>query len=277
MNKKIYIWTIVISLLLLIPACIWNCNIMTILSGIGCSGIAAAIMAIFLDMASLKRENERKAKTRAIYFRELKEQLKMMIERILWFDERLNENFDWDKDPAIYSTLQYMLYAGQQYPGEETISFEEAEARLNILKDKYALDQQSKMQSDHLQKVQKMFMILAASGITLLSEANSIKECRVELDAEDYMSLKEIESMCFQISLGVSLMCKANKNYGAAIQSIVLAYKTICKAGNYTDKINIGLHGTIKIVDQTRQGHPYSYRCGSRIAWMLHGESLHNS
>lgn len=130
MNKKIYIWTIVISLLLLIPACIWNCNIMTILSGIGCSGIAAAIMAIFLDMASLKRENERKAKTRAIYFRELKEQLKMMIERILWFDERLNENFDWDKDPAIYSTLQYMLYAGQQYPGEETISFEEAEARL---------------------------------------------------------------------------------------------------------------------------------------------------
>ena len=28
MNKKIYIWTIVISLLLLIPACIWNCNIM---------------------------------------------------------------------------------------------------------------------------------------------------------------------------------------------------------------------------------------------------------
>mgnify|MGYP006994681288 FL=1 len=249
MNKKIYIWTIVISLLLLIPACIWNCTIMTILSGIGCSGIAAAIMAIFLDMASLKRENERKAKTRAIYFRELKEQLKMMIERILWFDERLNENFDWDKYPAIYSALQYMLYAGQQYPGEETISFEEAEARLNILEDKYALDQQSKMQSDHLQKVQKMFMILAASGITLLSEANSIKECRVELDAEDYMSLKEIESMCFQISLGVSLMCKANKNYGVAIQSIVLAYKTICKAGNYTDKINIGLHGTIKMTE----------------------------
>lgn len=249
MNKKIYIWTIVISLLLLIPACIGDCDILTILSGIGCSGIAAAIMAIFLDMASLKRENERKAKTRTIYFRELKEQLKMMIERILWFDERLNENFDWDKDPAIYSTLQYMLYAGQQYPREETISFEEAEARLNILKDKYSLDQQSKMQSDYLQKVQKMFMILAASGITLLSEANSIKECRVELDAEDYMSLDEIESMCFQISLGVSLMCKANKNYGAAIQSIVSAYKAICKAGNYTDKINIGLHGTIRMTE----------------------------
>jgi hypothetical protein len=55
MSKKIYIWTIVISLLLLIPACIWDYNILTILSGIGCSGIAAAIMAIFLDLATLKK------------------------------------------------------------------------------------------------------------------------------------------------------------------------------------------------------------------------------
>lgn len=249
MNKKIYLWTIVISLLLLIPACFWSCNILTILSGIGCSGIAAAIMAIFLDMASLKRENEHKAKTRSIYFRELKEELKMMLERILWFDERLNDNFDWDKDPAIYSSFQYMLYAGQHYPTEEKISFEEAELRLNNLKDKYSLDEQSKMQADYLQTVQKMFLIIAASGLTLLSEANSIKECRIELDAEDYMSLKEIESMCFHISLGVSLMCKPNKNYGAAILSLLSAYKTICKAGNYADKLSIGLHGTIKMTE----------------------------
>lgn len=249
MNKKIYIWTIVISLLLLVPACVWDHSILTILSGIGCSGIAAAIMAIFLDMASLKREKERKAKARSIYFRELKEQLKMMMERILWFDERLNDAFDWDKDPAIYSTLRYMLYAGQQYPGEEKISLEEAEARLNALKDKYSLDAQAKMSAEHLQKVQKMFLILAVSGSTLLSEANSIKESRIELDAEDYMSLKEIESVEFQISLGVSLMCKPNKNYGAAIQLLLSAYKTICKAGNYTDEISIRLHGTISMTE----------------------------
>ena len=42
-------------------------------------------------------------------------------------------------------------------------------------------------------------------------------------------------------------MCKPNKNYGAAIESLVLAYKTICNAGSYTDELNIGLHGTIKM------------------------------
>lgn len=249
MSKKIYSWTIVISVLLLIPACIWDCSILTILSGIGCSGVAAAIMAIFLDIESLKKENERKARTRAIYFRELKQQLKMMLERILWFDERLNENFDWDQDPSLYMTLQYMLYVNQQYSKEEEISFEEAEKRLNALKDKYSLDQQASMQSDYLLKVQKMFFILGTSGIELLSEVNSLKERRIELDTEDYISLEEIDNMCLHIPLSISLMLKPNKNYGTAILLLVLAYKTICTVGNYTDKISIGLHGTIKLTE----------------------------
>lgn len=249
MSKKIYIWTIVISVLLLIPACIWDCSILTILSGIGCSGVAAAIMAIFLDIESLKKENERKARMRAIYFRELKQQLKMMLERILWFDERLNENFDWDQDPSLYMTLQYMLYVNQQYSKEEEISFEEAEKRLNALKDKYSLDQQASMKSDYLLKVQKMFFILGTSGIELLSEVNSLKERRIELDTEDYISLDEINNMCFHIPLSISLMLKPNKNYGTAILLLVLAYKTICTVGNYTDKISIGLHGTIKLTE----------------------------
>lgn len=42
-------------------------------------------------------------------------------------------------------------------------------------------------------------------------------------------------------------MCKPNKNYGVAISSLVSAYKTISKTGNYTDEINVGLHGTIKM------------------------------
>lgn len=249
MNKKIYIGTIIISILLLIPTCIWECTALTILSGIGCSGIAAAIMAIFLDAAALKKESERKIKARAIYFRELKDQLKMMIERILWFDQRMDEDFDWDRDPSVYSTFQYMIYASRQYPDGEKISFQDAELRLNVLKEKYSLDQQGNMSAEQLHKVQRMFLILSASGLALLSEVNSIKENRLELDVEDYMSLKEIENLHFQISMGVSLMCKPRKNYSAAISSLVSAYKSICKVGNYTDEINVGLHGLIKMTE----------------------------
>ncbi|HIW39900.1 MAG TPA: hypothetical protein IAA36_02945 [Candidatus Eubacterium pullicola] len=92
-----------------------------------------------------------------------------------------------------------------------------------------------------------MFLILYTSGLTLLSEANSIKERRIELDTEDYLSLKEAENMYFQIFFGISLMCKPNKNYGISISFILSAYKTVCQIGKYTDEINIGLHGTIKM------------------------------
>ena len=247
MNKKIYIGAIIISLFLLVPACIWDCKILTIASGIGCSGIAAAIMAIFLESATLKKEKERKAKARAIYLMEIKDQLKMMFERILWFDQRLDDDFDWNLDPTIYSSFKYMIYVNQYYPNKEKISFEEAEKRLEVLKEKYSLEQQSKMPEAQLQKVQKMFLILYVSGQRLLSEVNSIKERRIELDTEEYLSLEEIETVCSNISLGVSLMCMRDKDYGAAIYMLLLAYKIICKKGNYTDEIDVGLHGTIKM------------------------------
>ena len=156
MSTKIYIWTIIISLLILIPDFVWDCNISTILSSIGCSGIAAAIMAFFLESASIKKEKKRKIKARTIYFRKIEDQLKMMIERILWFDERLNDDFDWTKDIEVYLSLKYMIYASKQYPNK-TISFEEVETRLNTLKDKFSFEQQSKMQPEKLQKVKKCF------------------------------------------------------------------------------------------------------------------------
>lgn len=247
MSKRIYIGTIIISFLLLIPTCICENVVFMIFSNIGCSGIAVAIMAIFLDNAAQKKENERKIKARAIYFRELKEQLKMMLEHILWFDQRMSDNFDWDKEPSSYSSLQYMLFANEQYPCEEKISFQEAESRLAAIKEKYSLDQQANMSREQLDKVKKMFLILAASSLTLISEANSIKGSRVELDTEDYLSLKEIEDIHRQICMSCSLMCKPRKNYGLAVSLLVSAYKTICKAGNYTDEISVGLNGTISM------------------------------
>ena len=247
MNKKIYIWTIFISLFLLIPACIWDYSILTILSGIGCSGIAAAIMAIFLDAASLKKESERKVRTRTIYFRGLKEQLKMMLERLLWLEARMSDNFDWDKDPSSYSSFQYMIYASQKYPSNETLSIKEVESKLSSLEKKYTLEQQSNMSPEQLHKVQKMFLILYSSSIPLMTEVNSLNSHKVELDAEDYLPLCDIESICYQVPLAVSLMSKPQKNYGIAISSLLSAYKTVCKAGNYSDEFSIGLHGSISL------------------------------
>ena len=72
MSTKIYIWTIIISLLILIPDFVWDCNISTILSSIGCSGIAAAIMAFFLESASINKERKEKLKQEPYILEKLK-------------------------------------------------------------------------------------------------------------------------------------------------------------------------------------------------------------
>lgn len=151
MNTKIYVWTIIISVALLILSCFWSTPIFTLLSGIGCSGLAAAIMAIFLESADAKRVVEKKARTRTAYFEAIKEELKIVLERILWFDMRtMDENFDWEKEPAFYSTMEFILWASETYPEEEEISFQAAEKRLNSLAEKYAVENLRQMSQAQL-------------------------------------------------------------------------------------------------------------------------------
>ncbi len=249
MNKRIYFWTIVISVLLLIPDCIWDCSLLSIFSSIGCSCIAAAIMAIFLEDAADRKEQIRQDKAKNIYFRQLEIQLRMLLERVLWFDARMDENnFNWDQEPVVYSSFPFMVFMSTRYP-EETIPFKDAQKRLHETEVKYTLDKQALMTHEQLEKVQKMFQILAASSSYLLREANNLKGNKVELDSENYISMKDTDKILFDISMGVGLMSTIGKNYGAAIASLVSAYGKVREIGCFTDDFRIGLHGSIEITE----------------------------
>lgn len=249
MNTKIYVWTIIISVALLILSCFWSTPIFTLLSGIGCSGLAAAIMAIFLESADAKRVVEKKARTRTAYFEAIKEELKIVLERILWFDMRtMDENFDWEKEPAFYSTMEFILWASETYPEEEEISFQAAEKRLNSLAEKYAVENLRQMSQAQLEKTEKPFLIVATGSTSLLELSDSIEKNKIVLDAEDYISLKDIKSLSWNISISAAMMSRPRKNYGAAISMLLSAYKLICSIGNYSDDFLIGMnHGNLPI------------------------------
>lgn len=247
-NKKIYICTIVVSLVLMLPACFFNCGIVSLLSGVGCSGFAAAIMAIFLDSASYKREQKRQQNAKTLFFKNINNQITMLIERVLWFNDRIEEpGFNWEYDVSTYSTLQYMIAASREYESAGTISFDNAVEKLNIIGTNYDLDHQANMSPDELKRVQKMFSILAYSCSYLLSEVNSIKENRLALDVEGYMTLEQTETLAFETSFIVSIMAKPQKNYGAAITSLITIAKLIRAVGNYNDSIRLGLHGSFSM------------------------------
>lgn len=247
-NKKLYIIISIISLILMIPSCIWDCSVLNMFSGIGCSGIAASIMAIYIERNSEKKEEIRLAKARTLYFKSINSQLNMIFERIMWFDARMDdEKFNWSFQPQEYSSLKYMLGANQVYKERGTLAFDEAEKQLKIIGEKYNLDKQKEMSDDELNKVRKMFCIIACSSNYLLNAANEIKENKLTLDIAEYLDMDKIDVLLSDISFGIGLMNSPDKNYAAAIEALLSASKIIREVGQYTDNIRIGLHGSIQI------------------------------
>ena len=245
-NKKLYRITAGLSVLLMLPELAWDCDFVTMLSSIGCSGIAASIMAIYIEINNSKWEKRKLEKAKKLYFRNINNQLSMFLGRILWLDERINdETFNWDLPPEEYSTLKFMIYASKKYPDKGIISFDEAKERLETIGKKYDLESQKEIPKEKLIKVQKMFGIIAGSSGYLLNEAKEIKDNKLELDVNEYLSLDEIDLLMRNVSLGISLMNQRGKNYSVAIKLILQAAEIIRKTGNFTDEISLELQGSI--------------------------------
>ena len=245
MNYKIYIVIIIFSLLLLLPVCVDTSSILTIISGIGCSGLAAAAMALLLEFTENKKAIARKKKIRVVYLAKLTDQLKMLVERILWFDERMNDSFDWSQQPSSYLTHGYMINAGKKYT-ETQLSLVDAKIKINALITKYNLDQQRIMTKEEKQKTQQMFLILGESSNYLLSEILSIYKDKIQLNYEDILTLNDVEDIYFKIISSITIMRRPDKNYGLAIKNIFCAYEKLLSINGINNtSITIGLNGSI--------------------------------
>ena len=250
MNIKIYIATIFISIMLIASSLVYNTNFTTLLSSVGCSGFAAALMAIFLERSAIKREKKRQMNAKSLYFVDIYKQLTMLFERILWFDERMNDKeFNWDLPHSQYTSLKYMLAASSFYGNERNVTYKEALSLLNKVGEKYTLEKQSAMPAEELEKVQKMFLIIAYSCNSLMFELNSIRDNKLILHNENYITLEKTNNLVFSITLAMGTMITPNKNYSVAIKELISAANTIRNTGGYTGGIRIGLHGSIKTTE----------------------------
>lgn len=250
-NLKIYIATILGSMLLFVPSLLCECSysnlqpMYDVLSGIGCSGIAAAIMAIFLEHANNRREQEKLKKAKSLYFKQLYDQLIMLIGRVLWFNDRLKDaDFNWVLQDDVYSTLNYMVAMRARY-SETSETYDDAINKLRNIGVKYNLENIKTIAESEKHKVARLFQIVAASSSYLLNEANSIKNNKLTLDVMDYMSIDENKGIMFDISFFITIMSKTNKNYQAAVDSLINVTEKIRKIGLYPKgDIRIGLHGS---------------------------------
>ena len=242
--KKIYIWTIVISIAFIIPGCIVSYPALNVLTSIGCSGIAAAIMAIFIEKHTKDQQEAIKKKARKSYFLELHRELKWMLERIVWFDERMNDaQFDWGKNPIEYSSFEYMIWAAKNYP-EYDMSYNDIRCTLLKIADKYSLEHQKDMGTSEKFKVYKMFNILAVSGTEMMRQIKAINDNKLLLDVVDYMPLDESKELYSKIMIAIKVMYINGMNYGPFVSQLLDVYDEISGYCGLDKSFRIGVHGT---------------------------------
>ena len=243
--KKIYIWTIIISIAFIIPGCIVSYPVLNVLTSIGYSGIAAAIMAIVIEKHTKDQQEAIKKKAKKAYFQELHGQLKILLKRIVWFDDRMNDaRFDWEKNPKEYLSLNYMLWALNTYP-EYKLSYDEINDRVLKIAEKYSLEQQEKMNSVERNKVYKMFNILGVSGAEILKQIRTIDENKLMLDIVNYMQLDESKGLCSITEIIINLMMSTGKNYGDFVLRLFETYKMTCNICGRDETFDIDVFGSV--------------------------------
>lgn len=229
MNMKMYVITIIVSIILMIPYGLDNsCGWFNLLSGIGCSGVAAALMSIFLDRINEKREQERKDRFINGYFYPLYNELSLFLGRLLWIDEHINDDeIICDLPLEYYYSKHFMIKYNPKSQSCKRLDFQEAEAQIQSLEDKYSTLNMKDMPLEELDRIRRLFLILHSGSLNLVSEVEKLKNNAILLDSEGYFSLDEINQLCFNISLGIGLLDKERPNYEVAISSIFQAYTSI--------------------------------------------------
>ena len=223
-------------------------SVANVASSIGCSGFAAAVMALFIELESKKKEKVRLEKVRSVYFRELNNQLTMIIERLLWLEQRLGDNdFDWDLADANYVSFRYMVEMSVKYKSEQ-VSFEEAVERLNQIGNKYNYENMKNTSDDLKHRIQRMFLIVASSTNYMINEVRSINIDKILLDAENYISIDVNKKLMFNVSMIRSFMM-IDTNYKDAIAMLIDVASMIREIGGYSNDVSIGLHGNVSLLD----------------------------
>lgn len=247
-KNPIYVITILVSIVLTIPFMIWETSVLSVLSGVGCSGIAAAIMAIFIDAKIDKDRKSKVDKAKHTYFKKLYDELVYILQRVLWFDERLKDSdFNWDLPPESYSQIEYMLFASK-YP-QKTMSFDDAMRCLDQCSKKYTLEKVRACTDQEKERTYKMFRIISASAYYLKDSLKTVKQNEIMLNIEDYLSLEKLNNLDFKINLALTIMEKTDKNYALVIEFLSQATKSLREECGFKNDFQIAILGSYPMSD----------------------------
>lgn len=236
-RNYIYLITLLLSLLLIVSAAfIDRSTVPGSMSGIGCSGIAAAIMAFFIDKIDAKNKAIKLERARQQFLAPLNRELVFLIQRILWFDMQIdNDTFDWNNPPNSYLTPQFSILNSHRYSEEERFSFTDVKKKLQECQEKYTFEALADYSPEKKKRIAKMFRILAISATPIHTYLVSLDQQMFYFDKEEILSIDTSETIIRCASIGLAQMGNLAINHSVLLQQLLIATETLHNSCDFDD------------------------------------------
>lgn len=247
-NNKIYIITIILSIILMSLDVITGNCLGGILSGIGCSGVTAAIMAIFIDKSNNRYEQKRKDYVKKMYLHNFVSCITTLIGELIWLDEMIDDDkFNWDLNDDKYEGLNFVIYSAE-ISKTRTISYNEAMQCLNCIAIKYNKDGIEKLDEAKKLRVCKMFRIASKSTVSLLKEFVKINDNALLLELEGLITRSDLERIRSEIVVFYGIVTRNDKNYHTAIKCLQQVLNSVCEFIGERPDIEVGPNSCVSIL-----------------------------
>lgn len=244
----IYVTTIFISILLICVSFIpygWT-QAGTILVSVGCSGICAGVMAIFIELQDKKRMRG----LQRLFLLPVIEELEHLFGRTLWLDA-VFDKIDFNREVDYYLSPDFAEYADSLHE-LRWISLSECEERLNCLSQKKELSLRTDLAT--FSKMEKMYQIIGAMSTSLQSEIDNLKKGKLFLVAGEIFSPYEFDTIRVYLDGMIETLKSDDVNHTLVIHTLFQGYKRICTMGNYNQYVQSNL-----LICWHRDGLPQLY------------------
>lgn len=251
-NGRVYIITIIISLVLIFLAFIYPaCSRLVVSAGIGCSGLAAAIMAVFIDYINEKKRKEKIKAGRSKYLSEIYSDLRRLVGQFLWMSEHLEDDwFAWDSlsGKQFFTPVQHCIVPEEKRDliADKSITIEEAKEELKAFSNgKFEWGNIDSLDSNIKNRLLKMYSALYEGNQDLIQETIQLDKNKLYLDSEEYLMLEETSYLHRGLSEVISSI-NPNSKYPMELCPSVLAelLDKLVKITEKEEKIIVGRHTT---------------------------------
>lgn len=231
-NQKlllIYILSLVVSVVLIVPFCInKECIIFIVLESIGCSGVAASLLAIFIYAFESKKKQNEVQHYKEFYIKPLYDDFVILIEKLLWVSEFIDSPaVNWTLPLESYTKVEFQLYVDHNFKSKNVYSFDDVKLKLNEFGNKYNQSNYLLLNAVEKTKIKKVFSIILVNMRHLISSINTLVEQRLFLDYLNIISLENIDTISRQINLVCYIFEKENTNYESAIKLLLASFDMI--------------------------------------------------